>query len=147
MKKGKELKVENFKDYNIVYGSVNNKNPKAIYINISSWAEPKNNTDINYNRIIKDNDKSIRQIIFNFLNNNQFAPFHKERTIVDFDMRESGVKYGKKSFVNCEITLYLRYEIPVNSYMLKPIVDDLIENIVKIGFDDNDHFRFHKKKK
>jgi hypothetical protein len=35
MKKGKELKVSDFKNYNIVYGSVNNKNPKALYIGLS----------------------------------------------------------------------------------------------------------------
>lgn len=147
MKKGKELKLQNFKNYNVVYGSVNNKNPKALYINVSAWAEPKKDLEVKYNRIIRDSDKRIRQIVFNALNDNIATPFLKDRTIVDFDMRESGVKYGKKSFVNCEITLYLRYEIPVNSDVLKPTIDDLIDNIINVGFEQNRHFKFHKKKK
>ena len=147
MKKGKELKLQKFKNYNVVYGSVNNKNPKALYINISAWAEPKNDSEINYNRIIRNSDKKIRQITFNLLDKNTIDLFHKERTIVDFDMRESGVKYGKKSFVNCEITLYLKYEIPVNSDELKPMIDDLIDNIINLGFEENKYFIFHKKKK
>lgn len=147
MKKGKELKVQNFKNYNVVYGSVNNKIPKALYINISAWAEPKNDGVTNYNRIIRDSDKKIRQIIYNSLDNNITTPFLKDRTIIDFDIRESGIRYGKKSFVGCEITLYLKYEIPVNSDVLKPVVNDLIEEIIKLGFEENKHFKFYKRKK
>ena len=40
MKTGKELKLTNFKNYNVAFGCVNNKQPKAIYINISSWGDP-----------------------------------------------------------------------------------------------------------
>jgi hypothetical protein len=147
MKKGKELKVQNFKNYNIVYGSVNNKNPKALYINISAWADPKSSGEINYSRIIRDSDKKVRQIIYDSLDNNITTPFVKERTIIDFDMRESGIKYGKKSFVSCEITLYLKYEIPVNSELLTPSIYDLINIIVDSGFENSKHFKFYKKKK
>jgi hypothetical protein len=147
MKKGKELKIQKFKNYNVVYGSVNNKTPKALYINISAWAEPKNDSEINYSRVIRNNHKKIRQTIFNLLDINTIDLFHKERTIVDFDMRESGVKYGKKSFVNCEVTLYLKYEIRVNSDEIKPMIDYLINGIIDSGFEENKYFLFHKKKK
>ena len=53
MKTGKEIKTNNFKDFNVVFGSVDNKNAKAVYINISAWAEPKSNDDINYTRSIQ----------------------------------------------------------------------------------------------
>lgn len=147
MKKGRELKLQNFKNYNVVYGSVNSKNPKALYINISAWAEPKNNLEINYNRVIRNNDKQIRQVVYNFLDKNITTPFLKDRTIVDFDMRESGIKYGKKSFVNCEITLYMKYEMPINSDELKPMINELIDYIIDNGFEDNKHFTFQKRKK
>jgi hypothetical protein len=147
MKTGKELKVKNYKNYNVVYGSVNNKNPKALYINISAWAEPKNELETNYNRIIRDSDKKVRQIIYNTLDANIATPFIKDRTIIDYDIRESGIKYGKRSFVGCEITLYMKYEIPVNSDILKPVVTDLINTIIESGFEDNKHFNFYKKKK
>ena len=147
MKKGKELKIQTAKNYNVVYGSVNNKNPKALYINISAWAEPKNESEINYRRIIRDSDKKIRQIIYNSLDGNATTPFLKDRTIMDYDIRESGLKYGKRSFVGCEITIYMKYEIPVNSDFLKPIVNDLINAIIDLGFEENKYFKFYKKKK
>jgi len=147
MKKGKELKVNQFKNYNVVYGSVNNKNPKAIYINISAWAEPKIDGLVNYNRIIRDTDKSIRQTIYNSIDSNNIIPFFKDKTIVDFDIRQSGVKYGKRSFTNCEMTLYMKNEIPVNSDSLKPTIYNLIEDSINSVFENNEFFKFYKTKK
>ena len=59
MKTGKELKIDNFKNYNIVFGSVNNKHPKAVYINISAWAEPLSADEDSYTRPIKDINKKV----------------------------------------------------------------------------------------
>lgn len=147
MKKGKELKIEQFKNYNIVYGSVNNKNPKALYINISAWADPKNEGDVRYGRVIREFDKRIRQALYNKISRDITTPFLKERSIVDFDIRESGIRYGKRSFANCEITLYMKHEIPVNSEYLKPMIDDLINMIIKTNFESSKDFKFHRKKK
>ena len=147
MKKGKELKVQNLKNYNVVYGSVNNKNPKALYINISAWADPKVDGETNYNRIIRDLDKRVRQTIYNSLDKEITTPFFKDKTIIDFDIRESGVRYGKRSFVGCEITLYMKYEIPINSDILKPVVNELINEILNSAFEDSRYFNFYKKKK
>lgn len=147
MKKGKELKINAFKNYNIVFGSVNNKCPKAMYINVSAWAEPKSDDDLNYNRIIRDIDKKIRQSIYNILDSNISSPFLKDRSIIDFDIRESGVRYGKRSFTNLEITLFQKYEIPVNSESLWPFIEEIIQTIIKDVFDKEKHFKFHKKKK
>lgn len=146
MKKGKELKIDTFKNYNVSYGSVNNKEPKAVYIEISAWAEPQSNDILNYHRIIRDFDKKIRQSIHHELTNN-FTLFIKERTIVDFDIRESGVKYGKRSFANCEITLFLKYELPINSDEMKPILDNLINTTLDKTFENSRYFNFYKKKK
>lgn len=147
MKKGKELKISHFKNYNIVFGSVNNKCPKAMYINISAWAEPKSSEDLNYNRVIRDIDKQVRQTIYNELSRNVTTPFLKDRTIVDLDIRESGVRYGKRSFTNLEITLFQKYEIPVNSESLWPFIDEIVQTIVKNIFEKQKYFRFHKRKK
>jgi hypothetical protein len=147
MKKGKELKVNEFKNYNVVYGSVNNKNPKAIYINISAWAEPKIEGLSNYNRVIRDTDKNLRQTVYNSIESNTLIPFFKDKTIVDFDIRESGVKYGKRSFTNCEVTLYMKNEISVNSDALKPTIYNLIETSINSVFENNEYFKFYKRKK
>ena len=95
---------------------------------------------------IRDIDKSIRQTIYNTLSNDIATPFLKDRTIVDFDIRESGVKFGKKSFTNVEITLFMKYEIPINDDTLIPFVDELIGIIIKTIFEKNKYFKFHKKK-
>jgi hypothetical protein len=147
MKKGKELKLDTFKNYNIVYGSVNNKNPKALYIQITGWVDPKQDDKPKYNRIIRELDKRVRQTIYNTLTSNITTPFLKERTIIDFDIRESGVKYGKRSFMNCEITLYLKDETPINSDNIKLALDYLIDIIITSVFERCRHFEFYKKKK
>jgi hypothetical protein len=147
MKKGKELKLEKHKNYKVVYGTVNNKNPKALYINLSSWAEPSSDDNINYNRIIKDFDKSIRQNLYNLISKNITTSFLKERSIVDFDIRKSGVRFGKRSFLSCEITLFLKYELPITSDILKGQIDDIIDSILHTNFENNKIFKFYKKKR
>lgn len=147
MKQGKELKIKTYKNYNVSYGSVNNKSPKALYISISSWAEPKNNLILNYSRVIRDIDKKLRQFIYNKLKIDVSSPFVKDMTIVDFNIKESGVKFGKRSFANGEITLFTAHDFMVNSEYIKPIISELIEFIIESVFERDKHFYFHKKKK
>jgi len=146
MKNGKEVKVNNFKNYSIVYGSVNNKHSKAVYINISAWAEPQDKEMISYNRVIKDINKNIRQTLFNIFDTKIETEIKKNHTIVDLDIRESGIRYGKRSFTNCEITPFLNSEIPVNSESMKEKLDMVTEKLIKTCFDNNKTFKFHKKK-
>jgi len=146
MKNGKEVKVNNFKNYSIVYGSVDNKHSKAVYINISAWAEPQDKETISYNRVIKDINKNIRQTLFNIFDTKIETEIKKNHTIVDLDIRESGIRYGKRSFTNCEITLFLNSEIPVNSETMKEKLDMVTEKLIKTCFDNNKTFKFHKKK-
>lgn len=147
MKLGKEVKVATFKNYNVVYGSVNNKHSKAVYINISAWAEPTDEDETNYNRVIRELNKKIKQNLFNLFDSCSDCEFIKDRTIVDLDIRESGIKYGKRSFTNCEITLFLNNEIPVNSDMMRPMLDEVVNMLLDDVFDNNKTFKFHRRKK
>jgi phenylpyruvate tautomerase PptA (4-oxalocrotonate tautomerase family) len=70
MKSGKQIKVNDNKNYSIIYGCVDNKNPKSIYINISAWAEPLSDYEGDYNKIIKNINKKIRQTVYNYLSKN-----------------------------------------------------------------------------
>jgi hypothetical protein len=146
MKNGKELKVTTFKNYNVVFGSVNNKHSKAVYINISAWAELQNDEAITYSRIIKDINKKIKQNLFNIFDVETETEIKKNNTIVDLDIRESGIRYGKRSFMNCEITLFLNSEIPVNSEMMKDKLETVTNKIINSSFENNKTFKFHKKK-
>ena len=146
MKTGKEVKINNLKNYNVVFGSVNNKHSKAIYINISAWGAPQFDGDINYTRVIKDINKKLKQSIYNLFHADENTEFLKDRTIVDLDIRESGIRYGKRSFMDCEITLFLNSEIPVNSDKMKPLLDDILKTVIDSSFEDNKYFKFYKKK-
>lgn len=146
MKTGKELKINSFKNYNVVFGSVNNKQPKAVYINLSSWVEPKDADDVNYNRVIRDLNKKIKQVLFNRFTNIDDKEIIQERTIVDLDIRESGIRYGKRSFMSCELTFFLNTEIPVNSDDMIPRLTEIVKSLIDEVFDRNRNFSFNKKK-
>jgi hypothetical protein len=146
MKTGKELKINSFKDYNVVFGSVNNKHPKAVYINLSSWVQPKAEDEINYNRVIRDLNKKIKQTLFNQFEKVPDNDIIQERTIVDLDIRESGIRYGKRSFMSCEITIFLNTEIPVNSEIMKPRLTEIVDLLIDDVFKPNRSFSFNKKK-
>ena len=146
MKTGKEIKLKSFKDYNVVFGSVNNKNPKAMYISISAWAEPLNESGINYSRGISSINKKIKQVLFNEFNSNRDSDFDKDRTIIDLDIRESGIRFGKRSFMNCEITLFMNTEISVNSDRMLDNINQITPLVIRNVFDKNDMFDFHLKK-
>jgi hypothetical protein len=147
MKTGKEIKNNTFKRYNVTFGSVDNKNAKSVYINLSSWIQPKENDEnVNYNRCIKNINKKIRQTVYNLLSSEN-TPFLKNLTIIDLDIRESGIKYGKRSFMSCEITLYTSEEIPINDEYMKEMLAKIYSSVIKNVFEVNEIFNFHKKKK
>jgi hypothetical protein len=144
MKTGKEIKNNNFKNYNITYGTVNNKNPKSIYLNISSWLEPIKDETNNYSFDIRSLNKKIKQTLFNYLDANKTI-FNKDRTIVDLDIRESGIKLGKRSFMNCEVTFFMKEALSINSIEITNTVDELTD-LMFATFETNKSFKFHKKK-
>jgi hypothetical protein len=146
MKTGKELKINNFKNYNIVLGSVNNRHPKAVYLNISAWSEPQSEGEISYTRVIRDLNKKVKQALFNLFDLDTDTEFLKDRTIVDLDIRESGIRYGKRSFMNCELTLFLNTEISINSERMKGMLESIITTVIVDTFEDNRYFKFYKKK-
>ena len=66
-KKGKQLMVKNYTNYNIVTGTVDNKNPKALYVSISAWGDPLNEEEFNYGNVIKNITKRIKGWILTYL--------------------------------------------------------------------------------
>ncbi len=145
-KTGKEVKLSTPTNYNVVMGSINNKIPNSFYINISAWAEPQYDI-INYNRELKNLNKKIKQSFFNLFDSDVNCNIIKERTIANIDIRESGIRYGKRSFMNCEITLFIKPESYTTFNIMKLNLNDIINTIIKSTFEDNEIFRFHKKKR
>ena len=107
MKRGKEIKLNLPYNYNVVSGTVDNKNPESIYIQISAWGKPKNKEEENFELIIKQKSKSVKRKLFEVLDFEQFLP----KTIVDFNMASSGISYDKRSFMSVEVTLFQKIGI------------------------------------
>ena len=147
MKTGKEIKIDKFKNYKIVYGSVNNKHPKAVYINLSAWADPIQDEDINYGKVIRGINKKIKQTLYQSFSSDVQNGFMEERSIIDLDIRESGIRYGKRSFTSCEITLFLDIETPVTSELMKNKLNIITTLIIDNVFDNSEYFKFTRKKK
>lgn len=144
MKRGKEIKITDVSNnYTITFGTVDNKKPKTIYIHISSWGLPTSYSDNeNYKRIINNLAKVIKQGLYNTLDE---SFYNKGRTIVDLDMRESGIKQNKRSYMCTEVTLFQENEYPINSEPLYDYTHTIIKTIIKL-LDDNTEFVFHKTK-
>ena len=114
MKTGKTLKLSEFDNLKVSYGTVDFKNFKSMYLNIQSWLQPKIDLE-NWDRIVGNLRREIKHIIYEYINPN----FFDENFIVDLDLRTSGIQYGKKSFMNLEITFYVKPNVNFKSTELK----------------------------
>jgi hypothetical protein len=76
--------------------------------------------------------------VFNSIDINLF----KENTIVDLDLRTSGISHGKKSFFNLEVNLYTNQEFDFKSIELKESVKKIVRSIVRDNVIENKYFDF-----
>ena len=143
-KKGKQLMVKNFTNYNVVTGTVDNKNPKALYVSVSAWADPLDEDQNNYTNVIRNLTKRIKKELHLNLDK---SLFQIERSIVDFDMRESGISFGKRSYMNCEITFYQKHSFKLQEKKIEKALDNILNDVVSNVFDETLHFNFYKGKK
>lgn len=137
MKKGKSVKLNLYSPIKSVYGTVDSKNLKSLYINIQSWVSPKFDHD-NWNRVVCNLSREIKHSVFNSIDDELF----KEQSIVDLDLRTSGISHGKKSFFNLEVNLYTTKEFDFKSPELKESVKEIIRNIVRDNVIENKYFDF-----
>ena len=141
MKKGKSVKLNLYNPIKSVYGTVDSKNLKSLYINIQSWVTPKFEHD-NWNRIVCNLSRDIKHSVYNSINTELF----KEQSIVDLDLRTSGISHGKKSFLNLEVNLYTTQEMDFKSPEIKNSVKQIIKNIFKENVIQNKYFEFSPSK-
>lgn len=138
------MKLETQYQYNIVSGTVDNKNPKSVYIQISAWGKPKNSDIENYEPIIRNKSKRVKRKLFEVLDDGHF---YSTKSIVDFNMASSGISYGKRSFMSVEMTLFKKEPLlPINSEEMMPIVKDISEKIITDVFEKDETFEFYKRK-
>ena len=142
MKNGKKINLNCDVNYKIHYGTLDYTNLKSIYINISSWGDFSNNGDFNYDFVMRNLKKDINDSIYYKLNPDIFD---RRIIITDIDIKKSGLTEGKRTFMNCEITLFL---IDKNNYPLdyfKSDVENIVSNAINI-FTKCKYFTFYNKK-
>lgn len=143
MKKGKTSNINGFKTAKIIYGTVDSIELKSLYLNIQTWVEPIVECE-NWNRTVLNLSRAIKHSVYESLNENVFDT----KFIVDLDLRSSGLKYGKKSFMNLETNFFIIQ--PNLDFKDKIIKDSLIKITTKIfndNFINNDYFEFYLTKK
>lgn len=143
MKKGKTSNINGFKTAKIIYGTVDSIELKSLYLNIQTWVEPIVECE-NWNRTVLNLSRAIKHSVYESLNENVFDT----KFIVDLDLRSSGLKYGKKSFMNLETNFFIIQ--PNLDFKDKIIKDSLIKITTKIfndNFINNEYFEFYLTKK
>ena len=142
MKKGKTSRINNFESLKVNFGTVDSKNLKSIYINIQSWVNPKISSE-NWNRVVCNLSREIKHSVFNSIPSSIF----KEKSIVDLDLRTSGISHGKKSFFNLEVNIYTIIEVDFRSQEIKDSIKKIIKNIFNNNINENKYFDFSTSKK
>jgi hypothetical protein len=142
MKKGKSVKLNLFNPIKSMYGTVDSKNLKSVFINIQSWVTPKNEME-NWSRVVGNLNREIKHSILNSNKSEIFLP----KTIVDLDLRVSGISIGKKSFFNLEVNLFSNEQLDFKSEKIKFEIKQIIKSIYINNIEKNKYFTFSKSKK
>tara|TARA_R110002051_G_scaffold323438_1_gene417040 strand:+ start:5465 stop:5896 length:432 start_codon:yes stop_codon:yes gene_type:complete len=143
MKTGKQFKLNLNPNFRTYYGSVDYKNPKSIYINISSWFSPLSEDD-NWVRVVGQLKREIKYAIIDVPITNYFL---SNKQIIDLDIRTSGIRKNKRSYMNCEITLFLKKEEDIKSQGIKNLVQNLLGDIISKTLTPSKKFNFYLTKK
>jgi hypothetical protein len=121
----KTIKLNIKENWNITYGTFNNKNPKTVYIIMQSWVKPIQNDFIdifkNLEYLIKHCKISLNDIFQN-------------RIISSFDIAQSKMKINKKSLLKIKIHFIQKECKPfleTKNSMIE-IIEGIIKNIEKL---------------
>ncbi len=143
MKKGKTITLNQYDSIKSFYGTVDAKELKSIYLNIQTWVTPINEDD-NWNRIVSIMSREVKHSVLHSINTELF----KQHFIVDLDLRTSGIRYNKKSFMNLEINFYITQEgLDFKGKEIKQNLQKITEQIFKDNFLNNENFNFYLTKK
>ena len=141
MKTGKFITLGYYGNVKIGYGTVDHKALKTIYIKLNSWVEPKNEND-EFDILLSKTKRKIKLRIYEL-----HSDLFKKESIVDLDVRTKGIRLGKKSFLNLEITLFTQKYFDIRSKELRCIIKNLIKDIIDSDLNNKILFNFSKNKK
>ncbi len=139
MKCGKKIKLDINKVYKTYYGTVDNKNFKSTYVTLSCWVEPIQEED-NWNKVIKNLRRKIKVELYHTVDQNIFK---NDKSIIDLDLRASGIRLNKRSFLSCEVTLFVKPQVEFKSPVLKDAVINIFSGLIDKVFSPYRYFEFH----
>jgi hypothetical protein len=142
-KLGKKLDITIDDSFKIIHGTIDNGNPRTMYINISSWVDLTEDKDISISKIIDKLHRRIKNNLFYKIDKNIFD---NKKVITDFTLKESGITNKKRSFLSCEITVF---QNTLNSFNTVSVLNELnnITNIILNEMKSSKNFKFYKTKK
>jgi hypothetical protein len=141
MKKGKTVRITQYDSLKTVYGTVDSKNLKSLYINIQTWVTPIKDSE-NWTRVVGNLSREVKHSVYESLDRNLF----KDNFIVDLDLRTSGIQLEKRSFMNLEINLFTKDELDFKGNRLKESVKKILREVYKDCVIKNDYFLFSHSK-
>ena len=135
MSKCKLIKLSESATRRVNLGTVDKDDPKSFYLTISSWLTPRK--DITPKDIRSDLINKFKKVI----NNNKLS----KDAYLDLDIRESGLRVGKKSFLSCDIT-FLNNTNPFNSSKMLELTELLLRDLDSMVVVESEKFSFSAKK-
>lgn len=135
---GRKIKLPTYNGITIVYSTTDFTNLKCILIDYNSWVIPYEVVD--YDKVIKQSEKKIRQLIFN-LNNDEF----KKDSIVFLNVRKSGLTIGERSYFGLEVYIYTNYHMDFKSIDLRMTITNISKKIIDECLTDTSLFNFSPK--
>jgi len=141
MKTGKFITLGYCNNVKVGYGTVDHKKLKTVYVKLNSWLEPENE-DEEFDSIISKTKRKIKLRIYDLQ-----TEYFKKESIVDLDVRTKGIKLGKKSFLNLELTLFTEKPFDIRSDEIKDLMEKLCDDIINLDLDNKILFNFHQNKK
>lgn len=142
MKKGKTSQLKGYTNAKCSYGTVDAKNLKSVYIIIQSWVEPTKEID-NWKRITGMLERDIKHHLLECVD----PLFFEKHNIVDLDLRSSGIQIGKRSFMNLEITLFVKEHTEFKSLILRDKIKQVVNTIYNFPLKKSKYFELNKTKK
>jgi hypothetical protein len=141
MKKGKTSQLNLFNDAKCYYGTVDAVNLKTVYIVLQTWVEPIKEFE-NWSRSTGVLERYIKHTLLEVVDNIYF----EKHCIVDLDLRSSGIKKGKRSFMNLEITMYVKNDLEFKSPILREKIKTIITSVYQDNIKGSGFFKIHLSK-
>ena len=144
IKQGREIKTDISNVFRTSYGTVDITTMKSVYLNLSSWVEPLYDND-SWGKTITKFKYSIDNLIHRELR----ETILKKKAIVDLDLRGSGMRRGKRSFMRCEVTMFTenKNKPDIKSKELSEPLNHITNMIINKALIPSEGFKFHRTKK